>query len=66
MDARRAANARDGRIIKGPLKIFDTTPALIGGLYAEKHGKASNTAAPFSSAFSAASSPPTKPSRSRS
>jgi 2-hydroxychromene-2-carboxylate isomerase len=39
MDARRAANARDGRIIKGPLKIFDTTPALIGGLYAEKHGK---------------------------
>jgi 2-hydroxychromene-2-carboxylate isomerase len=39
MDARRAANARDGRIIKGPLKIFDTTPALIGGLYAEKQGR---------------------------
>ena len=40
MDARRAANARDGRIIKGPLKIFDTTPALIGGsLHAEKQGR---------------------------
>jgi len=38
MDARRTANARDARIIKGPLKIFDTTPALIGGLYAEKQG----------------------------
>lgn len=39
MDARRTANARDGRIIKGPLKIYDTTPALIGGLYAEKQGR---------------------------
>jgi len=39
MDARRAANARDGRVIKGPLKIYDTTPALIGGLYAEKQGR---------------------------
>jgi 2-hydroxychromene-2-carboxylate isomerase len=39
MDARRTANARDRRIIKGPLKIFDTTPALIGGLYAEKQGR---------------------------
>jgi 2-hydroxychromene-2-carboxylate isomerase len=38
MDARRVANARDRRIIKGPLKIFDTTPALIGGLYAERQG----------------------------
>src|SRR5262249_13121448 len=34
-----AANARDGRIIKGPLKVFDTTPALIGGLYAEREGR---------------------------
>jgi 2-hydroxychromene-2-carboxylate isomerase len=39
MDARRTANACDGRIIKGPLKIFDTTPALIGGLYANKQGR---------------------------
>lgn len=39
MDARRAANARDGRVIKGPLKIYDTAPALIGGLFAEKQGR---------------------------
>jgi 2-hydroxychromene-2-carboxylate isomerase len=38
MDARRWANMRGGLMIRGPLKIFDTTPALIGGLYAEKHG----------------------------
>jgi 2-hydroxychromene-2-carboxylate isomerase len=39
MDARRWANLRGGLMIRGPLKIFDTTPALIGGLYAEKHGR---------------------------
>jgi len=39
MDARRWANMRGGLMIRGPLEIFDTTPALIGGLYAEKHGK---------------------------
>ena len=39
MDARRWANLRGGLMIRGPLKIFDTTPALIGGLYADKHGK---------------------------
>ncbi len=39
MDARRWANRRGGLMIRGPLKIFDTTPALIGGLYAEKHGR---------------------------
>jgi 2-hydroxychromene-2-carboxylate isomerase len=39
MDARRWANMRGGLMIRGPLKIFDTTPALIGGLYAEKHGQ---------------------------
>ena len=39
MDARRHANRLyDGQILRGPLKIFDTTPALIGGLFAEKHG----------------------------
>jgi len=26
-------------MIRGPLKIFDTTPALIGGLYADKNGR---------------------------
>lgn len=40
LDARRSANERDDKkIIRGPLKIFDTAPALIGGLFAEKHGK---------------------------
>ena len=40
LDARRWANMRPGGlVIKGPLKIYDTTPALIGGLYAEKHGR---------------------------
>jgi 2-hydroxychromene-2-carboxylate isomerase len=40
MDARRTANERGGKkVIRGPLKIYDTTPALIGGLFAEKHGK---------------------------
>ena len=39
MDARRWANMRGGLTIRGPLKIFDTAPALIGGLYAEKQGK---------------------------
>src|SRR5215469_16482578 len=38
MDARRWANMRGGLMIRGPLRIFDTTPARIGGLYAEKHG----------------------------
>jgi 2-hydroxychromene-2-carboxylate isomerase len=38
LDARRWAKPR-GLIIRGPLKVYDTTPALIGGLFAEKHGK---------------------------
>lgn len=38
MDARRCGNAR-GLWLKGPLKIFDTEPALIGGLFAQQHGK---------------------------
>jgi len=39
MDARRFANLRGGIIIKGPLKVFDTTPALIGGLFAQRQGR---------------------------
>ena len=39
MDARRWANMRGGLMIRGPLKIFETTPALIGGLYAQTQGK---------------------------
>lgn len=39
MDARRWANMRGGLTIRGPLKVFDTTPVLIGGLFAEKLGK---------------------------
>ena len=38
LDARRWANARGGIPIKGPLKIFDSRPALIGGLFAEREG----------------------------
>ena len=39
MDARRNANRRGGLMLRGPLKVFDTTPALIGGLYAGRHGR---------------------------
>lgn len=40
VDVRRNANLlHGGKMIRGPLKIFDTTPALVGGLFAEKHGK---------------------------
>ncbi len=38
MDARRSAKAR-GLWIRGPLKIYDTTPAAIGGLFAESRGR---------------------------
>jgi 2-hydroxychromene-2-carboxylate isomerase len=38
LDARRWAKPR-GLVIRGPSKVYDTTPALIGGLFAEKHGR---------------------------
>ena len=38
MDARRWANRRGGLRIMGPQKVYDSTPALIGGLYAEQRG----------------------------
>jgi 2-hydroxychromene-2-carboxylate isomerase len=38
MDARRFAKAR-GLWIRGPLKVYDTTPAAIGGLFADKHSR---------------------------
>jgi 2-hydroxychromene-2-carboxylate isomerase len=38
LDARRWAKPR-GLTILGPLKVYDTTPALIGGLFTEKHGR---------------------------
>jgi 2-hydroxychromene-2-carboxylate isomerase len=38
LDARRWANRRGGFPIKGPLKVYDTTPALIGGLFAQREG----------------------------
>jgi 2-hydroxychromene-2-carboxylate isomerase len=28
-----------GLVLKGPLKVYDTTPALVGGLFAEQHGR---------------------------
>lgn len=38
LDARRFAKPR-GLLIRGPLKVYDTTPALIGGLFAEAHDR---------------------------
>jgi 2-hydroxychromene-2-carboxylate isomerase len=38
LDARRWANLR-GLVIRGPLKVYDTTPALIGGLFAEQQDR---------------------------
>ena len=38
LDVRRFA-ARRGIRIRGPQKVYDTTPALIGGLFAERAGK---------------------------
>ena len=38
LDARRWAKPRR-IVIKGPQKVFDTRPALIGGLFADSHGK---------------------------
>src|SRR5262245_61462222 len=37
-DARRWANKRGGFRIMGPLKVYDSTPALIGGLFAMREG----------------------------
>lgn len=36
MDARRWANRRGGFPIKGPLKVYDSTASLIGGLFAQE------------------------------
>ena len=38
LDARRAANARGGFPIRGPRKVYDSTAALIGGLFAQREG----------------------------
>jgi len=38
LDARRWAAPR-GIIIRGPLKVYDSTPALIGGLFAQQKGR---------------------------
>jgi 2-hydroxychromene-2-carboxylate isomerase len=38
LDARRWANRRGGFRIMGPLKVYDSTPALIGGLFAMQEG----------------------------
>jgi 2-hydroxychromene-2-carboxylate isomerase len=38
LDARRWANKRGGFKIMGPPKIYDSTPSLIGGLFAEREG----------------------------
>jgi 2-hydroxychromene-2-carboxylate isomerase len=38
LDARRWAKPR-GLLIRGPLKVYDTRPALIGGLFAQSKGR---------------------------
>jgi 2-hydroxychromene-2-carboxylate isomerase len=38
LDARRWANRRGGFAIRGPRKIYDSAPSLIGGLFAIRHG----------------------------
>ncbi|MDB5108464.1 MAG: nahD 1 [Candidatus Binatus sp.] len=38
LDARRSAKAR-GLVIRSQLKVYDTRIALIGGLFAQKHGQ---------------------------
>jgi 2-hydroxychromene-2-carboxylate isomerase len=38
MDARRWANRRGGFKIMGPRKVYDSTPALIGAIHAQRHG----------------------------
>ncbi len=38
LDARRWAKPR-GLTIRGPRKVYDTTPALIGGLFADQQGR---------------------------
>lgn len=38
LDARRWAEPR-GLVIRGPLKVYDTTPALIGGLFSAQQGR---------------------------
>lgn len=38
LDARRWAKPR-GLVIRGPLKVYDTRPALIGGLFARRHDR---------------------------
>ncbi len=37
-DARRFANRRGGLVIRGPQKVYDSAPALVGGLFAERAG----------------------------
>lgn len=39
LDARRWANRRGGFPIRGPLKVYDSTPALVGALYAQRRGR---------------------------
>jgi 2-hydroxychromene-2-carboxylate isomerase len=38
LDARRWANRRGGFKIRGPRKVYDSRPALIGGLFATREG----------------------------
>ena len=39
LDARRLADKRGGFPIRGPRKVYDSTPSLLGGLFALEQGK---------------------------
>ena len=54
LDARRWANMRGGLALRGPLKIYDTRPVLIGGLLPESTASLWNTAASCTKRFSSA------------
>ncbi len=38
LDARRWANRRGGFPIRGPRKVYDSSPALVGGLFCQERG----------------------------
>ena len=65
MDARRCAKERS-LWIRGPLKIYDTMPAAVGGLFAEKHGRFLDYGRDAFKRFFFANSKPISPRRSRS
>src|SRR6266404_8656987 len=64
LDARRWAMRR-GLVIRGPLKVYDTTPALIGGIFAEQQDRLLDYSRRVYELFSNANWKPTIPMQSR-